>query len=101
MQFFYLNCGPEQQIVRVEIPAWVGENPTYLERVHAGLVEQTRLTGIPYVLIRAHELAVVGMAERQALDQMMNQILLEHGLDARISQKAQSKRWTGRRRRGA
>ncbi len=108
VQFFYLNTGVEDhgpqsgepQIARVEVPTWVAENPERLGWVHSGILEQCRSTGgFPYALVRAHELAVVGHAERQAVQELLGRALLRHGLQPRISQKALTKRWTGPRRR--
>lgn len=101
MHFFYLNCGRDGQseIARVEVPQWVARNPGRLEFVHAAIVEQCRVPdGFPYVLVRAHELAVVTMEERGALEDMVSVSLMRRGLRARISQKAQTKQWTGSRR---
>lgn len=99
VQFFYLHTGAQDGIARVEVPAWVGEDPQRLARVHAGLVEQCRVTGIPYPLVRAHELALVGQDDRRALEELVAAALARHGLSALASQKAQTKRWTSRRRR--
>ncbi|MBI4771773.1 MAG: DNA double-strand break repair nuclease NurA [Chloroflexi bacterium] len=102
MYFFYLNCGREgkPEIARVEVPQWVALDADRLDFVHAALVEQCRVPdGFPYVLARAHELAVVTMEERRALEEMVQGALLRRGLLAEISQKAQTKQWTGVRRR--
>jgi len=100
IQFFYLNTGGAHNIARVEIPGWVAEDPKRLEWVHAGIIEQSKTTGgFPYPLVRAHELAVVTAADRQAFEAMIEQALIRRGLRPRISQKAQTKRWTGARRR--
>ncbi|HET7011005.1 MAG TPA: DNA double-strand break repair nuclease NurA [Anaerolineales bacterium] len=97
VQAFYLNTGGD--IARVEVPAWVGEDPQAMARVHAGLVEQCRVTGVPYVLVRAHELAVVRQPDRQALDDLLAASLAHHGLLPMTSQKARTKKWTASRRR--
>jgi hypothetical protein len=97
VQAFYLKTADD--VARVEIPSWVGEDPTALAQVHAGVIEQCRVTGIPYVLVRAHELAVVRPPDRQALDQLVAAALTRHGLLPEISQKSRTKRWTASRRR--
>ncbi len=57
---------------------------------------QSKVTdGFPYVLMRAHELAVVTMAERREFGQMVVGGLLRRGLSPSVSQKAQGKAWTG------
>ena len=100
VQFFYLNSGQEGQIVRVEIPSWVAEQPELLNWVHAGILDQCRSTGgFPYALIRAHELALISYTERRNLDQMLQRTWLHHGLLPRLSQKSRTKKWIGQRRR--
>jgi hypothetical protein len=99
IQFFYLHTGAQDGIARVELPRWVAEDPRRLSIVHAGIVEQCRLTGVPYPLVRAHELALVGQDDRRALDRLVQASLVRHGISGLTSQKAQTKRWTGRRRR--
>lgn len=100
IQFFYLNTGSPEGIARVEIPAWVAENPAMMDWVHAGIIEQCKTTGgFPYPLVRAHELAVVTSADRRAFESMIEGALIRRGLKPRQSQKAQTKRWTGSRRR--
>ncbi len=99
IQFFYLHTGAQDGIARVEVPAWVAEDSQRMAVVHAGIVEQCRLTGVPYPLVRAHELALVGQDDRRALDGLVQAALIRHGMSGLASQKAQTKRWTSRRRR--
>ena len=99
VHFFYLHTGAQDGIARVEVPAWVAEDRERMAAVHAGLIEQCRLTGIPYPLVRAHELALVGHDDRRALENLVQAALVRHGSSGLLSQKAQTKRWTGRRRR--
>jgi hypothetical protein len=100
VQFFYLNLGIQDLIARIEIPVWVAERAELMDWVHAGLLEQCRTTGgFPYVLIRAHELAVVTQQDRRALEGLLSQELLALGLNVRPSQKSRTKRWTSRRQR--
>jgi hypothetical protein len=96
--FFYLNAGRagKEALLRVEVPEWVAQDKAKLDLVHAALVEQCRVTdGFPYVLMRAHELAVVTLGERREFEQMVTGALLRRGLSPGISQKAQGKAWTG------
>jgi len=99
VQFFYLHTGAQDGIARVEIPAWVADDESRMAVVHAAIVEQCRLTGVPYPLVRAHELALVGQDDRRALDDLVRASLVRHGISGWASQKAQTKRWTARRRR--
>ena len=96
--FFYLNAGRpgKDALLRVEVPEWVARDPAKLDLVHAALVEQSRVTdGFPYVLMRAHELAVVTVSERREFEHMVIGGLIRRGLNPSVSQKAQGKAWTG------
>jgi len=100
--FFYLNVGRagRPSILRVEVPEWVALHSSLLDLVHAALHEQSRVTdGFPYVLVRAHELAVVTQTERREFDQMVAGGLIRQGLSPSISHKAQGKAWTGAAKR--
>jgi hypothetical protein len=100
IQFFYLNPGPGKHVVRVEIPAWVGQQPALLNNLHAGLLHDCQTTGgFPYVLVRAHELAVVNPHERETLERYLERRLLQAGDTMGPSQKSITKGWTQNRRR--
>ncbi len=100
VQYFYLNTGPEEQIIRVEIPAWVGEQPGLLDQLHAIILHDCSTTkGFPFVLIRAHELAVVTARERQLLEQQIEQTVLLSGETPAHSQKSITKGWIQGRKR--
>lgn len=86
LHFFYLNAGAQGHpaFSRVEIPAWVARNSDCVGQVHAVLVEQCKHLGArpyPYALHRAHEIAVVGREEKQALEDMIVSELYHLGLD--------------------
>jgi len=96
--FFYLNAGRpgKDSLLRVEVPEWVAQDNAKLDLVQATLLEQCHVSdGFPYVLMRAHELAVVTVAERREFDQMVIGSLIRRGLSPSLSQKAQGKQWTG------
>ena len=100
--FFYLNAGRpgKDALLRIEVPEWVAKDKSKLDLAHAAIVEQCRVSdGFPYVLMRAHELAVVTVNERREFDQMVTGALIRRGLSPSISQKAQGKAWTGAARR--
>ncbi len=99
IMFFYVNTGSAKHpgILRVELPEWIAAQPEQLALVHSGVVEQARFGGgFPYVLMRAHELAVVTWAQRGQLQQMVAGSMLRSGLSPTISRKAQGKQWTDR-----
>lgn len=89
IHFFYLQTGSE--IARVETPAWVSNDPDRLALLHTAIVEQSRLADYPYVLGRAHELAVVTGADRDEFTNMVVGTLLRHGIPVRPSSKASLK----------
>ena len=76
LHFFYLNVGDEKHpwLVRVEVPAWVADNESKLKLLHSVLLQQCGIMGArpyPYILHRAHEVAVVTYEERQQVEQML------------------------------
>lgn len=98
VQFFYLNVGASGNIVRIELPAWAGNDPTVVDRIHSAIVSQCRETdGFPYSLARAHELAVITQSDRQIVEELLSEILAQHGVVPLASAKAVSKTWIGGR----
>ena len=76
----------------MEVPGWVAKNPDYLNTLHATLSRQARLTGgYPYVLARAHELAIIPPKEREALETKIGVSLTREGVTPDISLKQQNK----------
>ncbi len=76
LHFFYLNVGytKHPSLVRVEIPKWVAEEANKLNLLHAALLQQCRMMGArpyPYILHRAHEIAVVKFEEKKQVEQML------------------------------
>ena len=89
--FFYLNLGGE--IARVEVPGWVAEEKNLVALVQGAILKQSENTGgYPYVLERAHELAVVKGSERKELEDMIERALARKGLVPRVSPKERWKR---------
>ena len=84
LYFFYLNVGDTRHpwLVRVEIPKWVAENAQKLNRLHAALLDQCKIMGAkpyPYILHRAHEIAVVKFDEKAQVEQMLELELRQAG----------------------
>ena len=104
LHFFYLNVGWENLpvIARVDIPAWVAENNTSVNTLHAELVGQCRALGsrpYPYVLHRAHETALVTLEERQKVTEMIVSELGRYDIQSGdISSKQAVKNLGGRKR---
>jgi hypothetical protein len=104
LHFFYLNVGRPGHpwLSRVEIPAWVAENPEMLGNLHAVLVQQGRMMGsrpYPYLLHRAHETAVVKLEEKEQVTQMIVQELHRRSIEVgEVSYKQSAKDLQGRTR---
>ena len=76
LHFFYLNVGQvgKPHLARIEIPGWIARDPNLVGMVQAVLTEQAHLVGTrpyPYLLHRAHEVAVVTIAEHQHVEDMI------------------------------
>jgi hypothetical protein len=76
LHFFYLNVGTKRHPwpVRVEIPKWVADDPKKLDLLHRVLIEQCKMMGnrpYPYLLHRAHEVAVVRHEEKEQVEQLL------------------------------
>jgi len=76
IHFFYINVGDEKKpkIARVDIPLWIVDNKEALNNLHSTLIEQAKIMGnepFPYLLHRAHEIAVVTHKEKEEIDQML------------------------------
>lgn len=85
LHFFYLNVGRPGHpwLGRVELPAWVAESPQMVATLHAVLLQQCRAMGarpFPYLLHRAHEVAVVPMQEKEQVTQMIALELRRQGV---------------------
>jgi hypothetical protein len=97
IQFFYMNVGGE--IARIEAPQWVMRDAEMLERVQAVIYDQCQRSGgyppYPPALQEAHEQAVIGIAERRWVEELVEQALAERGIVYARSAKAYSKRRRG------
>jgi len=104
LHFFCLQVGSagSPALARVEVPAWVIKVQERLDALHALLVDQCRTLGgrgYPYLLHRAHEIAVVQRGDRELLTEMTRQERLAHGLSmGRKSPKQYYKDLPGRKR---
>ena len=108
LHFFYLNVGTEGHPwpVRVEIPRWVVDDKKQLDLLHAVLVEQCKILGgqpYPYMLNRAHEIAVVKNEEKQQITQLLQMELKQQGEEVGDASHKQANKDTlsvGRKRYG-
>ncbi len=104
LHFFYLNVGRAGHpwLARVEIPAWVAEEEKDLDSLHAALLHQCRMmggVGYPYLLHRAHEIAVVQREEQELLTEMILRERRRRGVSVgQTSHKQYYKDQSGRKR---
>ncbi len=74
--FFYLNVGQSAKphLARVEVPGWIARDPDLVGLLQAVLLDQSRILGTrpyPYILHRAHEVAVVTLPEHHHVEEMI------------------------------
>lgn len=92
--FCYLHTGPE--IIRLELPAWVADDETYLNRVCQVALDQSRKgRGYPVCLSEAHEQAVVKGADREFFYRLLEKIGITSQRALTHSQKSIKKRGIG------
>jgi len=90
IEFVYLNAGAE--LVRLEMPAWVGADAATLDLVHAVVHDGCRRGwGYPPALAEAHEQAVIRGGDRDAFLRLVGEALNGEGRPAEVSQKQLSK----------
>ena len=90
--FFYQNvaaAGEPANIVRIEVPMWVAEDRKLIGEIQSLVYHQSQqlISRYPYVLTRAHELAVVNFEETLQLEAMIRISLTRHGLAGEESEK--------------
>jgi len=89
--FFYCDVGTE--IVRVEIPAWIAEDETLVDRVASMIIDQAlKGRGYPVVLAEAHEQAVVKGPDREFFYLLLSKKSVDHQRIRTISPKSAKKR---------
>jgi hypothetical protein len=89
--FFYINVGTphDPTIARVETPLWVAEDPVRLGQLHSAIWQQCQAPGrYPYVLARAHEIALVTFEQRSELENILARAMLQRGLQPQTSAKS-------------
>lgn len=90
--YFYIRL--PQEVGRVELPAWVAEQPGWLDMIHAVVVDQAEKGGgYPIILTEAHERAVIRAQEKAMFYRILEREMQRAGLRGYAgSQKAASKR---------
>jgi len=100
--FCYMNVASQPgernaSLARIEAPEWIARDPERLEAALAAVWSDCRLLDYPYLLTRAHELALVSRQERTSLEQMLRTEMMRRGLRVEESPKANTKRFVGGR----
>lgn len=103
-KFFYLNVSSTDKpwLARVEIPAWVAQDPQALDCLHTTLIMQCNLLGsnaYPYILHRAHEIAVITYQEKEQIDQMFAIELRKQGISIKGPSRKQILKYLQKRAR--
>lgn len=92
--FFYLNLADE--IVRIEIPAWLATNEQHVDILVQIIINQAQKgRGYPVCLAEAHEQAVVKGPDREFFYHMIQKIGYDYKQRINISQKSLKKRGIG------
>jgi hypothetical protein len=90
--FLYVNCG--QEIVRVEVPAWIAHDKECLNTVLTIILDQCiKGYGYPVALSEAHEQAVVKNVDREFFFQMLYTLSKQHNYSFKPSQKSVKKKF--------
>ncbi|NMC14783.1 MAG: DNA double-strand break repair nuclease NurA [Chloroflexi bacterium] len=97
--FFYLNVSSAGKpwLARIEIPGWVAQDSQAIDSLQAALMKQCSILGsnaYPYVLHRAHEIALVTFQEKEQIDQMVAFELRRRGVS--ISDRSHKQFWKNR-----
>jgi len=92
--FFYVDVG--QEIVRIEIPAWIARDEKKVSSVAAMVVNQAvKGMGYPVALAESHEQAVIKGPDREFFYQLLSKLAFERKQHCILSQKSIKKRGIG------
>jgi hypothetical protein len=82
--FFYLNIGQQKPyLVRIEFPAFVANHQQKIDFLHAVIYKEVRVLEnhpYPYILHRAHELAVIRFNEYAEVERLIMDAYNEEGI---------------------
>ncbi len=92
--FFYVDAGSE--VVRIEVPAWVANDPAAIDLVCAVALDQAEKgRGYPVALAEAHEQAVIRGVDRDFFYHVMSKRSMEHQRRIFMSPKSIKKKGLG------
>lgn len=100
--FCYMNVATEPgekraRMVRIEMPVWIATDSARLDTALTAVWSDCRLLAYPYLLTRAHELALVTRQEKDTLEQMLRTGMMRLEMRVEESPKATTKRVVGGR----
>lgn len=104
VHFFYLNIGVKgaPYLVKVEIPGWMVRFEERINLLHAAILRETQVLDLhpyPYILHRAHELAVIQLNEHEEVERLLMEAYSVEGIPLGMqSNKQANKMITGRER---
>jgi len=86
LSFFYLNVSRSEKacLARVELPIWCAETPQLMDNLHFAIFRQCEIMGTrpyPYILHRAHEIAVITFDETAQIENMLAAEMQDRGLE--------------------
>ena len=93
--FFYLNVSRLEKacLARVELPAWCAGTPQLIDNLHFAIFRQCEIMGTrpyPYILHRAHEIAVITFEETTQIENMLAAEMQDRGLETGAKSNKQS-----------
>jgi NurA domain len=92
--FFYMDVG--QEIVRIEIPAWIAQDEAHLNTISRIMLDQSiKGRGYPVALAEAHEQAVIKSPDRDFFYHLIGKLAIERKRQQFHSQKSMKKRGIG------
>jgi len=92
--FVYIHL--DNEIGRIEFPAWIAQDPYYLDLVCQTVLDQSiKGNGYPIALAESHEQAVVKGPDREFFYQVIQKIGIERNERISMSQKSIKKRAIG------
>lgn len=93
---YFLYCNTGYEIARIELPAWIAQNPEDTTTIVRIVLDQSaKGRGYPVCLAEAHEQAVIKGPDRDFFYHVLQKLSIEHKQAYKISQKSLKKRGIG------
>ena len=88
--FFFIRI-KDYDVARVEIPSWLMNNPTMIDKIHASILNDSLALGYPYVLAAAHQMITVSLDIAESLHRLATATFVRAGGFYTISAKMRAK----------